>query len=153
MFNFGKQGNGDNVPNKTLVNDENVENKKIVPSDIGFLTSNDTVITAEESTVASEGGGLMTSSDFVREMSANISAKAEERHQKLKSNKKKMLNEDETESEEVWSMEELVNKVKEWQLEILKAIANMDVMKIDEVKEMLLKIMLSPILRRLLLRN
>ena len=99
------------------------------------LDSNQEAATEDESTVVREGSmlsdasmielseqllkdheQLMTSSDSIREISANISAKAEERHQKLKSNKKKMLAKQD----------------------------NMDVMKIEKVKEMLLKIMLSP---------
>lgn len=82
----------------------------------GLMTTDASMIELSEQLVQQYNEQLMTSSDSVREISANISAKAEKRHQKLKSNKKKMLAKQD----------------------------NMDVMKIDEVKEMLLKIMLSP---------
>ncbi len=110
---FGK-GNGDDVPKESHVNNENVKNNAIVPSSIGFLTSNETVIT-EDSTVAS--GGLMTSSASVCEISANISALADQRHQELTTKQEKMLSNQDT-------MKENLNEVKEGQQALLTILAS-----------------------------
>ncbi len=70
----------------------------------------------KQTTESPASEGLMTSDPSIREISANFSAQLKERHRKLKSDQKEMLSNQD----------------------------NMAVMKIDEVKEMLLKIMLSP---------
>lgn len=78
------------------------------------LNNSEKVKQTTESPVASKG--LMTSDPSIREISSNFSAQLKERRRELKSNQKEMLSNQD----------------------------NMAVMKIDEVKEMLLKIMLSP---------